>query len=275
MAENSGFCFGVRRAIQIALRSVEEGKGPIYTFGPIIHNPQMVTKLREQGIEVVYDLPNSSGDTLIIRTHGVKPSVLEEAHRRGIKVVDATCPFVCRSQKFAEKLHEEGYELVFVGEADHPEVEALTGFAEEKAFVVNTEEEVERLPSFEKMGVIPQTTISFSHFQSVVAKLMEKAKELRVINTICDSVTRRQASTLELAQKVDVMVVVGGRNSANTSRLASLCRGLGKETYHVETDQEVDPKWLGGVNSVGVSAGASTPDWIIEGVMEKIKGIGN
>lgn len=271
VAKNSGFCFGVRRAIEMALRCVEEGEGPIYTLGPIIHNPQMVAKLKEQGIQVVHEIPDANESTLIVRTHGVKPSVLEEARRRAIKVVNATCPFVRRSQEFAEKLHREGYYLIFVGEADHPEVEALVGFAEGKALVVNSEIEVEQLSSFEKIGVIPQTTISFSHFQRIVSKLMEKAKELRVMNTICDSVSKGQRSTLELARKVDVMVVVGGRDSANTSRLVSLCRELGKETYHVETEWEVDPEWFRDAESVGVSAGASTPDWVIEGVVEKIK----
>ncbi|MFQ6092702.1 MAG: 4-hydroxy-3-methylbut-2-enyl diphosphate reductase [bacterium] len=273
MAENSGFCFGVKRAIKMAFESVEDGKGPAYTLGPIIHNPQMVTKMKESGIRVVDNISELWRQTLIIRSHGVSPSVLQEAGRRQLRVVDATCPFVRKSQRYAQSLVREGYQVAIVGDPDHPEVEGLLGYAKDKALVVNEEGQVDRIAFEGRVGVIAQTTISLDHFQRIVDKLKAKTHQLKVYYTICDSVVARQRSTAELARKADVMIVVGGKNSANTTRLANLCRELCRTTYHVETAEEIRTGWFRGIEIVGVTAGTSTPDWIIGEILDRIQQI--
>lgn len=273
VAENSGFCFGVKRAIKMAFESVEDGKGPAYTLGSIIHNPQMVAKMKESGIHVVDNISKLWRQTLIIRSHGVSPFVLKEAGRRQLKVVDATCPFVRKSQRYAQSLLRAGYQVVIVGDPDHPEVEGLLGYAKEKAFVINEEAQVDRMDFEDRVGVIAQTTISPDHFQCIVNKLKTKTQQLKVYNTICDSVIALQRSTADLAKRADVMIVIGGKNSANTTRLADLCRELCRTTYHVETADEVQSKWFREINVVGVTSGTSTPDWIIEETVDHIQSI--
>lgn len=271
VAENSGFCFGVKRAIKMAFESVEDGKGPAYTLGPIIHNPQMVAKMKESGIRVVDDISELWQETLIIRSHGISPAVFEEAEQRHLRVVDATCPFVRKSQRYAQSLVRKGYQVAIVGDPDHPEVEGLLGYAKEMALVIDEECQVDRMNFGSRVGVIAQTTISPGHFQRIVEKLKTKTDELKVYNTICDSVIARQRSTADLARKADVMIVIGGKNSANSTRLADLCRELCRTTYHVETAEEVRAEWFQGIEVVGVTAGTSTPDWIIEEILDHIR----
>lgn len=254
----------------MAFESVEDGKGPAYTLGPIIHNPQMVAKMKESGIRVVDDISELWQETLIIRSHGISPAVFEEAERRRLRVVDATCPFVRKSQRYAQSLVREGYQVAIVGDPDHPEVEGLLGYAKDMALVINEERQVEQMRCGGRVGVIAQTTISPGHFQRIVEKLKTKTDELKVYNTICDSVITRQRSTADLARKADVMIVIGGKNSANSTRLADLCQELCRTTYHVETAEEVRTEWLRGIEVVGVTAGTSTPDWIIEEILDHI-----
>ena len=275
VAENSGFCFGVKRAINMAFEAVEDGKGPAYTLGPIIHNPQMVAKMKESGIRVVDDISELWRETLIIRSHGVGPAVLREAKRRELRVVDATCPFVRTSQQYAQSLLQEGYQVVIIGDPDHPEVEGLLGYTRETALVINEERHLDRQKVGQRIGVIAQTTISLDHFKKIVDRLKAKTEELKVYNTICDSVVTRQRSTAELARKADAMIVVGGKNSANTARLAHLCRELCRTTYHVETAEEVRADWFHRIDVVGVTAGTSTPDWIIKEILDRIHEIQN
>ncbi|UCE19953.1 MAG: 4-hydroxy-3-methylbut-2-enyl diphosphate reductase [Gemmatimonadota bacterium] len=270
VAENSGFCFGVKRAINMAFEAVENDKGPAYTLGPIIHNPQMVAKMKKSGIRVVDDISELWRETLIIRSHGVSPLVLQEAKRRELRVVDATCPFVRKSQMYAQSLLKEGYQVAIVGDPDHPEVEGLLGYTKDTALVLSEESHLNRLELGHRIGVIAQTTISLDHFQNIVDRLKTKTRELKVYNTICDSVVTRQRSTAELAKKADAMVVIGGKNSANTARLAHLCRDLCRTTYHVETAEEVQADWFHRIDVVGVTAGTSTPDWIIKEILDRI-----
>jgi small subunit ribosomal protein S1 len=272
LADKAGFCFGVKRAINTAYEAA--GKGRIYCFGPLIHNPQEVERLRRAGIETLDDFSMlQPGDTLVIRSHGVPPHVLAEARDRDLMVIDLTCPFVGKAQRDAEALSKDGYQVIVVGEKKHPEVQSILGHAGEDAIVLETVEDLDGMNLRSRLGVVAQTTQSYSNFSEIVLKLLRISKELKVFNTICSSTKERQEAARVLARQVDVMLVVGGRNSANTTRLASLCRQEGKPTYHIEVADEIRPEWLEGITSIGVTAGASTPDWVVESVLEKLRTI--
>lgn len=270
LADKAGFCFGVKRAINTAFEAAAKGK--VYCLGPLIHNPQEVERLRRAGVETVEDFNVlHPGDSLIIRSHGVPPDVLQAARKKGLTVVDLTCPFVGKAQKHVEALKREGYQVVVVGEKEHPEVKSILGHAGEGAVVIETADEVEGLALASRIGIVAQTTQSAGNFSGVVLKLLRFSKELKVYNTICNSTAERQEAARALAREADVVLVVGGRNSANTSRLASVCREEGKPTHHIEVADEVRPEWFGEARTVGVTAGASTPDWIVREVVEKLR----
>lgn len=270
LADKAGFCFGVKRAINTAFEAV--GKTRVYCLGPLIHNPQEVDRLRRAGVQTVEDFNTlHPGDTLIIRSHGVPPRVLSQARDMGLTIIDLTCPFVGKAQRLAEALNKEGYQVVVVGEKKHPEVQSILGYAGESAVVVESAEDVEGLKLQGRLGVVAQTTQSYGNFSEIVLTLLRISKELKVFNTICSSTKERQEAARVLARQVDLMLVVGGRNSANTSRLADLCRKEGKPTYHIEVADEIRAEWLKGVTKIGVTAGASTPDWLVDGVIEKLK----
>jgi len=202
--------------------------------------------------------------------------VKEALERRpDVKIVDATCPIVSRSQRIASKLAQEGYKVVIIGDKNHPEVKGVLGFAGENAVAVNTPEEAEALRRTGKLGILAQTTITMDHFQSIVNVLVPKALELKIFNTLCNETTKTQESTRKLADEVDMMVVIGGKNSANTIHLVDLCRDKGLDVYHIEQASELRPDWFHGKNRVGVTAGASTPDWIIEDVLKQLKSFAN
>jgi len=273
LADKAGFCFGVKRAINTAFEAADKGR--VFCLGPLIHNPQEVERLRKAGVETVEDFSTlKPGDSLIIRSHGVPPRVLTQAGDMGLTVIDLTCPFVGKAQRDAEKLQKEGYQVVVVGEKQHPEVQSILGYAGENAVVVEAAEDVDGMQLAARLGVVAQTTQSYGNFSEIVLKLLRLSKELKIFNTICSSTKERQEAARSLAQQVDVMLVVGGRNSANTSRLAFLCRQEGKSTHHIELAEEIRPEWLDGVNTVGVTAGASTPNWVVEGVLERLRAIG-
>jgi (E)-4-hydroxy-3-methyl-but-2-enyl pyrophosphate reductase len=272
LADKAGFCFGVKRAINTAYEAA--GKGRVYCLGPLIHNPQEVERLRRAGIETIDDFSMlQPGDSLVIRSHGVPPRVLAEARDRNLTVIDLTCPFVGKAQRDAEALSKEGYQVIVVGEKKHPEVQSILGHAGEDAVVLETVEDVDGMNLRSRLGIVAQTTQSYSNFSEIVLKLLRISKELKVYNTICSSTKERQEAARVLARQVDAMLVVGGRNSANTTRLASVCRQEGKPTHHIEVADEIRPEWLEGVASIGVTAGASTPDWVVEGVLEKLRTI--
>jgi 4-hydroxy-3-methylbut-2-enyl diphosphate reductase len=272
LADKAGFCFGVKRAINTAYEAA--GKGRIFCFGPLIHNPQEVERLSRAGIETMEDFSTlQPGDSLVIRSHGVPPRVLAEARDKGLTIIDLTCPFVGKAQRDAEALNKEGYQVVVVGEKKHPEVQSILGYAGDDSVVLETADDVDGTDLRPRVGVVAQTTQSYSNFSEIVLKLLRLSKELKVFNTICSSTKERQEAARVLARRVDVMLVVGGRNSANTTRLASLCREEGKPAYHIEVAEEIRPEWLEGISSVGVTAGASTPDWVVDGVLERLKAI--
>jgi len=271
VAKNAGFCFGVKRAINVAFEKAKKTGKRVYTFGPLIHNPQVVEELKREGVHPVQNLKKIKSGTLIIRSHGVHPRILLEAKKKGLKIVDATCPFVRRAQKNARALYKEGYQVVVVGEAHHPEVQGIIGYADDQAKVINSNTKELDFFKGKRIGLIAQTTLNLDAFKQVTGRLLEKAKELKILNTICNATANAQKATLEMAKDVDLMIVVGGKNSANTSRLAKLCREMGKTTYHVETASELKSRWFKGIRSIGVTGGTSTPNWIIQQVVEKIR----
>ncbi len=269
LADKAGFCFGVKRAINTAFDAA--GKGRVFCLGPLIHNPQEVERLNQAGVATVGDFSSlQRGDFLIIRSHGVPPLVLAQARDKGLDIIDLTCPFVGRAQRDAEALKKEGYQVVVVGEKKHPEVQSILGYAGDDAVVVEKAEDLEDIAFQSRVGVVAQTTQSYGNLSEIVLKLLRLSKELKVHNTICNSTKERQDAARILAGRADVMLVVGGRNSANTTRLADLCRAEGKPTYHIEVADEIQQGWLIGAKRVGVTAGASTPDWVVDGVIKRL-----
>lgn len=260
IAKNSGFCFGVKRAIKIALESAKNNH-EIVTLGPIIHNPQMVAKLESKNILKVDNVEQIKGRPTIIRSHGVKKEILDELKKNNIEIINATCPYVSKTQDYAKSLSEENYELIILGDRNHPEVKALRSYVDKEVLIVANADE---LPDkkFKKVGIISQTTRKVEDLQELVKKLVPKCHEMRVINTICNATTIRQNSTLALAKESDVMIVVGGKKSSNTKMLAKICESF-VETYHIETACEIDNKWFKDKQNIGLTAGASTPDWVI------------
>ncbi len=270
LADKAGFCFGVKRAINTAFEATTTGN--VYCFGPLIHNPQEVDRLRKAGVETVDDFSTlKEGNSLIIRSHGVPPSILEQAKSQGLKIIDLTCPFVGKAQRHAEALRDEGYQVVVVGEKEHPEVQSIIGYAGKNAVVIENVQDVDDAKLQNRIGIVAQTTQSYSNFSEIVLKLLSISKELKVYNTICNSTTERQHAAQLLAKQVDVILVVGGRNSANTSRLATICRQEGKPTHHIEIAGEIRQEWFQGARKIGVTAGASTPDWVLNEVLERLQ----
>ena len=273
VAKKAGFCFGVKRAIDIAFQIAREKRKGVYTLGPIIHNPQVVERLKEKGIIPIEDVKTKQDiEALIIRTHGIPLNLSKEIRSMGYEIIDATCPFVKKAQYYAKLLMEEGYQVVILGEKNHPEVRGLMSYADDDVIVVDAETPFPKVKR--KVGIVVQTTQSLEALRKVLSDALEHAREVKVYNTICNSTALRLKETEKMARKVDVMFVVGGKNSANTTQLARLCKSLSVPTYHIETSSEIKEHWVRKVKKIGITAGASTPEWIIKEVIERIKDIG-
>ena len=273
VARHAGVCYGVERALKLADEAAAQGR-VVHTLGPLIHNPQAVAELKTRGVEVAACLEDADDGILVIRTHGVDPAIIRAAEDKGLDVVDATCPFVSAAHTCARELAEAGYSVVIVGEEDHPEVEGIMAHAGGSALIVEDVADLpKRLPS-RRIGIVVQTTQSLARLKDIVDALLPRVSELRVCNTICSATAKRQLSAEELARTVDVMIVVGGHNSGNTTRLAEICAAVNPRTHHVETAEEIDPEWFTGAESVGVTAGASTPDAQVVGVVASIEALG-
>ncbi|MGD0622294.1 MAG: 4-hydroxy-3-methylbut-2-enyl diphosphate reductase, partial [Thermacetogeniaceae bacterium] len=264
-ARSAGFCFGVRRALELAGKALEE-HGAVCSLGELIHNPSVVADLRGKGVAVIEDLSEARGRPVLIRSHGVAPDVFKSAREQGIVIIDATCPFVRRVQERAEDLTQQGYQVVVIGSAEHPEVRGILGWTRYKAVVVYDRDDIERLSTVPKLGVLSQTTQTRERFYIVARELVSKAQEVRIYDTICRASLARQEEAIAIASQVSMMVVIGGRNSANTCKLAEICRRR-VPTVHIENAAELEPALFKGMGLVGVTAGASTPDWIIEEVI--------
>ncbi len=270
IASEAGACYGVERALRMVEDAAKTSTVPVHTLGPLIHNPRVVDDLAAKGVTVVASPEESAGDTLLLRTHGVTPEEERRARELCHDVLDATCPFVKKVHLAASRLYREGYQVVVVGEAGHPEVEATLPHAP-GAVVVGDVPKAEELPFCKKIGVVVQTTQSRSNLQHVVSALLDRAEEVRVVNTICDATSGHQGACAELAARADVMIVIGGRISANTKRLAEIAAELCPRTYHIEGADELDPSWLVGAGLIGITAGASTPASQIDAVRRAIE----
>jgi 4-hydroxy-3-methylbut-2-enyl diphosphate reductase len=271
IAKSAGFCFGVKRAMDMALEAARKEPQNLYTLGPLIHNPQAVQSLERSGIKLrdrIEDIPK--GGRVLFRSHGVSLQDLEKAKRKKLSIIDATCPTVKKAQFFAKFLHRRGYSLLIVGDFHHPEVEAIRSYLGDGVEVVENADTVKRLGPWEKLGIIAQTTQSSSLFRDIVGVSSEKAREVRVFNTICHATTIRQREAVELARRVDCVIVIGGHNSGNTQRLAAICREIQPRTHQIETAEELDPRWFSKRQRIGLTAGASTPYWVIEEVRDGI-----
>ena len=271
LADYLGFCYGVKRAIKIA-RENAAPDGSACTLGPIIHNPQMVERLKDEGVGTIDCLDDLKRGKVIIRSHGVGPETYERAEAMGLECVDATCPHVKKAQLSAKELAEEGRFVVIVGEKEHPEVHSIVQWAGGNVAVIETVAEAASVPNASRLGIISQTTFSGERFREIVSALLDKSRDIRVMRTICTATDQRQRAARELASKVDVMLVIGGKNSANTTRLAQLCAKICR-TYHIETAEELQPAWFDNIEKIGITAGASTPDWIIKEVYIKCQRI--
>jgi len=272
-AKTAGFCMGVRRALEKVLGQAYKDTGPIYTYGPLIHNEQVMELLESKGVHVTKDISALKHGTLIIRAHGIPPQDRKRLKASGLRIIDATCPRVARVQALIRYHTHKGYMAVIVGEKDHPEVIGLKGHGNGKAFVISTSEEVALLPEAEKILVVAQTTQEKQTYQRIVGTLQQRFPEALVFNTICDATEGRQEEVRALAAHVDGLVVVGGFHSGNTRRLAQVASSTGLPVFHIETEEQIDPKALSSMEVIGVTAGASTPNWMINKVVQKIESI--
>lgn len=270
LAQHSGFCFGVKRAIQMALDAADK-EHPIYTLGPLIHSPQMVEELAQRGIRLVDNPAELHNSIVIIRSHGITHSDRETLIQNKNTLIDATCPFVSKAQDYMRLLCAEGYPVILMGDRNHPEVIAMLSYCSGETYVVSAPDE---LPDklWQKLGVISQTTKNMETLRELVSRLVPRVNELRLFNTICTATSVRQEATVALAQKCDLMIVIGGRNSSNTKMLASLCAGI-TDTLHVETADEIGAEHISSRQKIGLTAGASTPDYLIVEVYNKINQI--
>ncbi len=282
VARNSTFCPGVQRAIKIVEAELSGSKKIIYTAGPIIHNPEVVKRLEFLGLRLLDpnkdQIPELHGATVIIRSHGIDLATEEKLKKGGAIVIDATCPNVKRAQEAAKALEDRGYHVIVVGSAKHPEVISIVGRLSRKATVIENPVQARKWicdnqELSKRVGIISQTTIPQDLFQSVVEAFREHQIELAVRDTRCESVSRRQNEALEMCKRVDLMIVIGGRNSSNTAKLAELCKDTGVETIHVEDPKEIERKTIAGFRRIGIIGGASTPDWQIEEGVKRIRSL--
>ncbi|MDD3251040.1 MAG: 4-hydroxy-3-methylbut-2-enyl diphosphate reductase [Lachnospiraceae bacterium] len=276
VAKTAGFCFGVKRAIEQVYNQIATADKPVYTYGPIIHNEQVVQDLEGKGVHVlesVEDLQKLSEGIVIIRSHGVGRAIYELLDRPGITVVDATCPFVKKIHRIVEEQQTMGRRVIIIGNPTHPEVEGIRGWGDERTLVVEHAGQIENLPvsEDEKLCIVAQTTFNYNKFQDLVEKFTEKGYDILVLNTICNATQERQVEARRIASEVDAMIVIGGRNSSNTQKLYEICQKECKNTYFIQTLGDFNPECVNSVRSVGITAGASTPNQIIEEVHTNVR----
>lgn len=272
LAESYGFCFGVKRAIRIA----EENRNSA-TYGPLIHNANEIARLKNDfNVALSEDLDSfKAGYTAVIRTHGIPKQELAVLKKRKVHVVDATCPYVTKPQQIVEEMSAQGYDVVIFGDEAHPEIKGVKSYASSNVYVVNAPEEIDALRLRERIAVVAQTTRKIEDYERIVGRLMAHHKEVRVFNTICNATFDNQDAVRKLAQRSDVMIVIGGKNSSNTKQLHAISKTYCPNSYHIESEADLDPAWFAGKELCGVSAGASTPDWIIDGVVRRIDELAN
>jgi len=268
LAEKYGFCFGVKRAIKIA----EENQNSA-TYGPLIHNSKEIARLdKDFKVGLIEDFKTfQSGDKAIVRTHGIEKEELAQLHASDVDVVDATCPFVTKPQEIAQEMSEAGYDVVIFGDAIHPEIKGVKSYATHGAIVVTDVRELEGLKLKEKIALIAQTTRKVEDYMQIANYLIPRHKEVRVFNTICNATFENQEAVKKIAKKADITIVIGGKNSSNTKQLFSIAKDSCQDSYHIEDENDLDYRWFDKKLFCAISAGASTPDWIIQNVVNSIE----
>ena len=276
-AKSAGFCFGVKRAVDTVYQQAAEKNTPIYTYGPIIHNEEVVKDLEKKGVRVIAakeELKNAKGGTVVIRSHGVSREIYDILEENGIDFVDATCPFVLKIHRLVERYTKEGYHVVIIGNNSHPEVEGIKGWGKkDRISVISDEKEAEKIsvPKGQKLCIVSQTTFHNNKFKELVEIIEKKGYDIIVLNTICNATQERQREAEEISAKVDAMIVIGGRHSSNTQKLFEICEKECENTYYIQTPDDLDMTNLRSVDNVGITAGASTPNNIIEEVQKYVR----
>ena len=276
VAKTAGFCFGVERAVNQVYDQIKHGSGPIYTLGPIIHNEEVVRDLEEKDVKVLNsenEISALTEGTVIIRSHGVGKHIYDMLKAQGVQIVDATCPFVKKIHRIVQEQNLQGRRVIIIGDETHPEVEGIKGWGDARTMVVKNEEQMEKLPSFtgEKLCIVSQTTFNYNKFKDLVEKFEKKGYDILVLNTICNATQERQVEAERIASQVDAMIVIGGKNSSNTRKLYEICQKECKDTYYIQTLDDLNPESVNSVRSVGITAGASTPKKIIEEVHTNVR----
>ena len=275
-AKTAGFCFGVKRAVDTVYEQVDTCSGPIYTYGPIIHNEEVVKDMESKGVVVLRtekELDDISGGTVIIRSHGVEKRIYDKLEAKGIRIVDATCPFVKKIHNIVQKESAAGKYILIIGSPDHPEVIGIRGWAGEHAAVVQNTDDIENI-DFSKnrnICVVSQTTFNYNKFKDLVEIIKKKSYDIIVLNTICNATKERQTEAESIAESVDAMIVIGDKHSSNTQKLFEICHRACNNTYYIQTLDDLDLNQLGSVETVGITAGASTPNNIIEEVQNNVR----
>ena len=276
-AESAGFCFGVKRAVDTVYKCTETGTDEkIYTYGPIIHNEEVVKDMEKRGVRVIRseeDLAALKEGTVIIRSHGVEKRVYEELEKKGIHIVDATCPFVKKIHKIVEKHSEQGERIIIIGNPDHPEVQGIRGWAKSPVSVIRNAEEAESFscPADQKICIVAQTTFNYNKFQELVEIIKKKGYDISVLDTICNATEERQTEARKIAAESDLMIVIGDKHSSNTQKLYEISKKECANTYYIQTSKDMDYHQIQSINNVGITAGASTPNNIIEEVSKNVR----
>lgn len=271
---HAGYCFGVKRAMRLIEQGLACFGAPIFTLGDVIHNPQEVKRLEALGVRPVASLDDvEEGGTLVLRAHGVHPELIREAERRGIRILDATCPFVRRSQRFVKQFGEESCPVIIIGDSEHPEVQGIAGHAGAGVIILKDAAEAAALGPLERAGVVIQTTFAREEAEKIIEVLAARVGDLRVQDTICQATEARREAALALARRVDLMLVVGGKNSSNTKRLFQLCVDAQVPARFIESADEIEPDWFASVRRIGLTTGTSTPDWLIDAVLKRLEEI--
>ncbi len=275
VAKSAGFCFGVKRAVEIAYAEAAKG-GRVYTLGPLIHNEQVVADMEHKGVKVIEDIDSvEEGEdvTIVIRSHGISKETAMKKKKKNVNIADATCPFVSKIHHIAEEKSSEGYHIIVTGDAKHPEVQGVCGWCGSSADIIGSVEEAEKYSNKkgQKLCVVSQTTFNYKKFQDIVDILLKKRYDILVMNTICNATEERQTEAGTIARQSDAMLVIGGKHSSNTQKLFEICKGVCPDTYFIQTLDDLDLKKLQSFRSVGITAGASTPNNIIKEVQSYVR----
>ena len=276
VAKTAGFCFGVKRAVEQVYEQIEKAERPVYTFGPIIHNEQVVEDLAQKGVRVIdteEELETVRDAIVIIRSHGVGKHIYDLLERNGVTVVDATCPFVKKIHRIVQEQQAAGRRVIIVGNEEHPEVQGIKGWGDTNTLVIESAEKLDdfHIPEEERLCMVAQTTFNYNKFQVIVEKILKKGYDILVLNTICNATQERQVEAKQIAASVDAMIVIGGQSSSNTRKLYEICSSECENTYFIQTLDDLDLQSVSSVRSVGITAGASTPNYIIEEVHTNVR----